>query len=935
MGVALSTLCRGEYACAFLVAIALQLVQGLGEPRCQWLSDAPAGTPACAISASKAPDEFAALVARADECLQSTVTSPVSSHLRGCSAHALHHSSCRSIPLQHGVVNYNSSICGPASLPDEAASALALLHRSGSTRSPDFERLTAPPTPPATRYTTAWAVLWHLHSSTQHADSSGCCGDARACSALTTPAACVEAQACSLCAEAAAVAGVTDGQSSPTQPQATMHEASAEQLDVRAERSAGRQLFGALAGTSNGSPAAAAGRSAEERRLSGVPGGEVTGAVHRQWSELHGAMPQGTVKGDDKDREFQVKRVGGGRMAAPGRGLLEVEEELGDESGGGSQEPGGPADGAPPQAAAADGAGGDVATGGAPGLNRWLLGVVAALGTLAVGLLATALLCVLRRRKTQPSEGEVAINWREQGRLHSVYGDTADLPSVVHMDPVHKGTALATAHSIHAVASRDTSNEYLLGGRMGSGGVAVVRAHSGHFVPPHGPYSHRGPALPAPAVLSPTTPTFWPGAPAGCHSGRRSLSRSSTGSARAAQCELAVSTAGASTVSPCPSASVAPARGGLAPYPRGGSSGQSDGEGGSAPTVLPPSARRKRSGGSGTRGHTFVETCSIGTPRQPPGPEDSLHAKMDYIHFQLDSFGANREILYGVILLGAGTLYRFQGGQAIVQIARNRHSGQEVAMKFFAVRSAFDAESALYLDSGNPLGAFLPKLQALIDNAEGEIVDPHGAPMPPCIVMEKGEALDVWCDRRKPDLGQAYVVIQHIAKRLADLHAAGYAHRDLKPSNVMWLPRENRWTLIDFGCAARIGQAATMGFSPVYAAPEVIQAVRAGHRQILVTPALDAWSLGVLSMELLCGFSLLDTSGGLEKAMCQIAGEGGERLPWEDRESAPRIIGALGALKRHILQLVSRDPAQRPSMPEFGRVCNRLLHSTASVSPPT
>ena len=108
-------------------------------------------------------------------------------------------------------------------------------------------------------------------------------------------------------------------------------------------------------------------------------------------------------------------------------------------------------------------------------------------------------------------------------------------------------------------------------------------------------------------------------------------------------------------------------------------------------------------------------------------------------------------------------------------------------------------------------------------------------------------------------------MIQHIAKRLTDLHEAGYAHRDLKPSNVMWLPRENRWTLIDFGCAARIGEAAPMGFSPVYAAPEVIQAVRAGHKEIHVTRALDAWSLGILSMELLCGFSLLDTTGGLER----------------------------------------------------------------------
>ena len=43
-------------------------------------------------------------------------------------------------------------------------------------------------------------------------------------------------------------------------------------------------------------------------------------------------------------------------------------------------------------------------------------------------------------------------------------------------------------------------------------------------------------------------------------------------------------------------------------------------------------------------------------------------------------------------------------------------------------------------------------------------------------------------------------IIHHICECLRDLHEAGYAHRDLKPGNIMWLPSQNRWTLIDFGC---------------------------------------------------------------------------------------------------------------------------------------
>jgi serine/threonine protein kinase len=45
----------------------------------------------------------------------------------------------------------------------------------------------------------------------------------------------------------------------------------------------------------------------------------------------------------------------------------------------------------------------------------------------------------------------------------------------------------------------------------------------------------------------------------------------------------------------------------------------------------------------------------------------------------------------------------------------------------------------------------------------------------------------------------------HTAQALKELHAMGYAHRDLKPGNILRRPKHHDWTLIDFGCAARIG----------------------------------------------------------------------------------------------------------------------------------
>lgn len=115
----------------------------------------------------------------------------------------------------------------------------------------------------------------------------------------------------------------------------------------------------------------------------------------------------------------------------------------------------------------------------------------------------------------------------------------------------------------------------------------------------------------------------------------------------------------------------------------------------------------------------------------------------------------------------------------------------------------------------------------------------------------------VWGFRPKRAVVQ---VLTHVAERLTDLHACGYVHRDIKPGNVMWLPRKNRWTLIDFGCAARTGEKARKGFSFSYAAPEVIKAVRAEADLYDVSEGVDVWSVGILAIEMFTGKPVYSTS---------------------------------------------------------------------------
>ena len=121
--------------------------------------------------------------------------------------------------------------------------------------------------------------------------------------------------------------------------------------------------------------------------------------------------------------------------------------------------------------------------------------------------------------------------------------------------------------------------------------------------------------------------------------------------------------------------------------------------------------------------------------------------------------------------------------------------------------------------------------------------------------MERGESLPDWSTRAKPDVFQSVAVLAHVATRLRDMHDAGYVHRDIKPGNMMLLQRENRWTVIDFGCAARSGEVAPLAYTLAYAPPEVAKAVDAGARTIEVAPAIDAWALGVVAFELLTGQS--------------------------------------------------------------------------------
>ena len=88
-------------------------------------------------------------------------------------------------------------------------------------------------------------------------------------------------------------------------------------------------------------------------------------------------------------------------------------------------------------------------------------------------------------------------------------------------------------------------------------------------------------------------------------------------------------------------------------------------------------------------------------------------------------------------------------GQAVVQFATDRLSKEEFAVKFFIHRAAFEHEAAQYQSPDSPFKQFLPHSRSIVSNEDGAFVDATGNAMPPCIVVEKGESLDIWGQRNK------------------------------------------------------------------------------------------------------------------------------------------------------------------------------------------
>ncbi|MGH7283910.1 MAG: serine/threonine-protein kinase, partial [Polyangiaceae bacterium] len=177
------------------------------------------------------------------------------------------------------------------------------------------------------------------------------------------------------------------------------------------------------------------------------------------------------------------------------------------------------------------------------------------------------------------------------------------------------------------------------------------------------------------------------------------------------------------------------------------------------------------------------------------------------------------------------------------------------------------------------------------------------------------------------DLITCLDVAHQVALGLDAAHSAGVIHCDLKPENIL-VSRDGRIVLSDFGVAAeRDLQLPTLpgqaGGTPVYMSPEQIEGRVLDFRT-------DLYALGILMYEMLTGSPPWSRDRGTMSASVA-------RLSVPAPDPRGKNAAIPEELARFILQLLEREPAQRPSSASSvaATIGHALEKGRATPVPPT
>ncbi len=239
------------------------------------------------------------------------------------------------------------------------------------------------------------------------------------------------------------------------------------------------------------------------------------------------------------------------------------------------------------------------------------------------------------------------------------------------------------------------------------------------------------------------------------------------------------------------------------------------------------------------------------------------------------------------------------GGMSVVYQARDRESGQRVALKVLGVidtvaSGRFQREGRVLADLRHP---GIVKFVAHGMTAAGER----------WLAMEWLEGEDLAEHLLKEDLAipDAILLAQKVAEALAFAHGRGVVHRDIKPANLFLVDgRIDLVKILDFGVArleGEAGQVTRSGFrvgTPAYMSPEQAR----GRSQL--DARADVFSLGAVLYECISGrkaFAADDAMAILAKILLE--------EPPPLIELHPEVPSELSRL---VQRMLAKEPDERP-----------------------
>jgi predicted Zn-dependent peptidase len=258
-----------------------------------------------------------------------------------------------------------------------------------------------------------------------------------------------------------------------------------------------------------------------------------------------------------------------------------------------------------------------------------------------------------------------------------------------------------------------------------------------------------------------------------------------------------------------------------------------------------------------------------------------------------------------------------RGGMGIVYKARDRETGELVALKVLRPEIASDAQI---------LERFKNELRLahkITHRHVARLNEFHRAGDTVYLSMEfvEGENLRALLQRSpKLDPAQALEIARQIGAGLGEAHRQSIAHRDLKPENIMVM-ESGDVKVMDFGIsrsfAAGVTTTGAIIGTPAYMAPEQAEGRPTDHRT-------DIYAFGLILYEMFTGVVAFAGETPISVAMKQV-----RDMPKPPRDVMP---GLPEHISRTILKCIAKDPVQR--FQSVDEVLQSLEGALATASKP-